>query len=118
MAQDLNIARSLGIPFNKTGLVGFAVAGALAGVVAICIAMVLETIGPSSGDGIAVKALVLILFAGMGNLTGGLICALMLGVIEAMAQAFMPGRWTNAITFGVIMLVILLRPNGVFGSRT
>ena len=118
MAQDLNIARSLGIPFNKTGLVGFGVAGALAGVVAICIAMVLESIGPGSGDGIAVKALVLILFAGMGNLTGGLVCALMLGVIEAMAQAYMPGRWTNAITFGVIMLVILLRPNGVFGSRT
>jgi branched-chain amino acid transport system permease protein len=118
MAQDLDIARSLGIPFNKTGLIGFGIAGALAGVVAICIAMVLEAVSPGSGDGLAVKALVLILFAGMGNLTGGLVCALMLGVVEAMTQAFMPGRWTDAITFGIIMLVILFRPNGVFGSRT
>jgi branched-chain amino acid transport system permease protein len=118
MAQDLEIARSLGIPFNKTGLVGFGVAGALAGVVAIAIAMVLEALNPGVGDAVAVKALVLMLFAGMGNLMGGLVCALMLGVVEAMAQAFMPGRWTDAVTFGFIMLVILLRPNGVFGSRT
>jgi branched-chain amino acid transport system permease protein len=117
MAQDLDIARSLGIPFNKTGLVGFGVAGALAGVVAIAIAMILEAINPGIGDALAVKALVLMLFAGMGNLMGGLVCALMLGVVEAMAQAYMPGRWTEAITFGVIMLVILVRPNGVFGSR-
>ena len=118
MAQDLNIARSLGIPFNKTGLIGFGVAGALAGVVAITTAMILEAINPGIGDALAVKALVLMLFAGMGNLMGGLVCALMLGVVEAMAQALMPGRWTEAITFGVIMLVILVRPNGVFGSRT
>jgi branched-chain amino acid transport system permease protein len=118
MAQDLSIARSLGIPFNKTGLVGFGVSGALAGVVAIAIAMILESINPGIGDALAVKALVLMLFAGMGNLMGGLVCALMLGVVEAMAQALMPGRWTDAITFGVVMLIILMRPNGVFGSRT
>lgn len=117
MAQDLDIARSLGIPFTKTGLVGFGVAGALAGIVAIAIAMTLEAINPGIGDAVAVKALVLMLFAGMGNLMGGLVCALMLGVVEAMAQAFMPGRWTDAITFGIVMLVILVRPNGVFGSR-
>jgi branched-chain amino acid transport system permease protein len=80
--------------------------------------MVLEALNPGVGDALAVKALVLMLFAGMGNLMGGLVCALMLGVVEAMAQAFMPGRWTDAITFGFIMLVILMRPNGVFGSRT
>ncbi|HEX7474994.1 MAG TPA: branched-chain amino acid ABC transporter permease [Dehalococcoidales bacterium] len=118
MAQDLDVARSLGIPFTKTGLVGFAISGALAGIVAILIAMTLEAVNPAMGDALAIRAMVLMLFAGMGNLMGGLVCALMLGVVEAMAQAFMPGRWTEAITFGVVMLVILARPNGVFGART
>jgi branched-chain amino acid transport system permease protein len=118
MAQDLDIARSLGIPFNRTGLVGFGVAGALAGFIAIAIAMKLEAVSPELGDALASKALVLILFAGMGNLMGGMLCALMFGVVEAMAQAFVPGRWTEAIVFGAIMVVILLRPKGVFGERT
>ena len=118
MAQDLDVARTLGIPFNRTGIIGFGIAGILAGIVAILIATTLESASPGLGDSLAIKAMTLMLFAGMGNLTGGMICALILGVVEAMAQAFMPGRWTEAIVFGVIMVVILVRPNGVFGTRT
>ena len=118
MAQDLDIARSLGIPFKKTGIVGFAAAGILAGVSAILVAMTLEMANPALGNFFATKALVLMLFAGLGNLLGAMICALALGIIEALAQAYMPGQWTEAIVFGFIMIVILIRPNGVFGIRT
>jgi branched-chain amino acid transport system permease protein len=118
MAQDLDVARTLGIPFKRTGIIGFGIAGILAGIVAILIAVTLESASPGMGDSLAIKAMTLMLFAGMGNLTGGMICALILGVVEAMAQAFMPGRWTEAIVFGVVMVVILVRPNGVFGTRT
>lgn len=118
MAQDLDIARSLGIPFKKTGIVGFTAAGILAGVSAILVAMTLEMANPALGNFFATKALVLMLFAGLGNLLGAMICALALGIIEALAQAYMPGQWTEAIVFGFIMIVILIRPNGVFGIRT
>jgi branched-chain amino acid transport system permease protein len=117
MAQDLDIARSLGIPFNKTGVTGFAVAGVLAGITAILIAMTLEMASPALGNFFATKALALMLFAGMGNLTGAMICALIVGVVEAIAQTYMPGQWTDAIVFGFIMVIILIRPNGVFGMR-
>jgi branched-chain amino acid transport system permease protein len=117
MAQDLDIARSLGIPFNKTGIIGFAVAGTLAGISAILVAMTLEMASPSLGTAFATKALVLMLFAGMGNLTGAMVCALAVGVVEVLSQSFLPGRWTDAVVFGTIMIVILLRPNGVFGAK-
>ena len=118
MAQDLDVARSLGIPFNQTGIIGFTIAGFLAGVSAILVAMSLEVASPSLGNTFGTKALVLMLFAGMGNLTGVMVCALGIGVVEALTQSFLPGRWNDAIVFGAIMVVILLRPNGVFGTKS
>ena len=55
--------------------------------------------------------------SGMGNLKGGLICALIIGLAEAMATAYLPGRWTEAIVFGFIMAVIIAKPQGLFGAR-
>jgi branched-chain amino acid transport system permease protein len=118
MAQNLDIARLVGIPFNKTGLYSFAIAGVLAGVIAIFTAMTLGSASAALGDSLAIKATVLILFAGMGNLKGGLICALLMGVAEAITMAYLPGRWTEAIVFGTIMIVIIIKPNGLFGTRT
>lgn len=118
MAQNLDVARLLGIPFNKTGIYSFAVAGVLAGITGVFMAMTLGSASPSLGDSLAIKALVLILFAGMGNLKGGLICALFLGLVEALAMAYLPGRWTEAIVFGSIMIIIILKPRGLFGVQT
>lgn len=118
MAQNLRIAKQLGISFTKTGILGFAVAGLLAGLIAILMAMSLGSASAELGDSIAIKGIILMLFAGMGNLKGGLISALMMGVVEALALAYIPGRWTEAIFYGVIMLVILWKPHGLFGDRS
>jgi branched-chain amino acid transport system permease protein len=117
IAQDVGIARLLGIPFNKTGLYGFAIAGLLAGIIALLITMSLGSASSELGDDIAVKAMILMLFAGMGSLKGGLICALLMGLAEAMALAYLPGRWTEAIFFGIIMIVIIWKPRGLFGAQ-
>jgi branched-chain amino acid transport system permease protein len=53
MAQDLDVARTLGIPFNRTGVVGFGIAGLLAGIIAILIVMTLESASPALGDSLA-----------------------------------------------------------------
>ncbi len=117
MAQNLHVARLLGIPFNSTGIYGFAIAGVLAGIIAMLLAMSVGSASADFGNTFAVKAIILMLFAGMGNLKGGLICAIFMGLAETMAQAYLPGRWTEAIFFGIIMLVIIWKPKGVFGAR-
>jgi branched-chain amino acid transport system permease protein len=118
MAQNLDIARLLGIPFNRTGIISFAIAGVLAGIIAVFTSMTLGSASAALGDTLAIKATVLILFAGMGNLKGGLISALLIGVAEALSLAYLPGRWTEAIVFGAIMMVIIIKPNGLFGMKT
>jgi branched-chain amino acid transport system permease protein len=116
MAQNLRVARTLGIPFGQTGLFGFALAGILAAIIALLLIMTVGTCGPSIGDTFATKAIILMLFAGMGNLKGGLMSALFMGLVESMALAYLPGSWTEAIFYGIIMLVIIWKPNGLFGK--
>jgi branched-subunit amino acid ABC-type transport system permease component len=117
MAQNQRVARLLGVPFNKTGIIGFAVAGILAGFIALLLAMTLGSTSAALGDSYAVKGMILVLFAGMGNLRGGLIGAVVMGIAETVAMFYLPGRWSQTVFFGVLMLVILWRPQGVFGAR-
>jgi branched-chain amino acid transport system permease protein len=118
MAQNLRVARLLGVPFGKTGLIGFAVAGLLAGFIALLLAMTLGSTSAELGDAYAVKVMILVLFAGMGNLRGGLIGAVAMGIAETLAVFYLPGRWSQTVFFGVLMLVILWKPRGVFGARS
>lgn len=118
MAQNLEVARLLGIPFNRTGVYSFAIAGVLAGITGVLLAMTLGSASAYLGDSLAIKAVILILFAGTGNLKGGVICALLMGLAETLTQAYLPGRWTEAIVFGAIMIVIIMKPRGLFGAQT
>jgi branched-chain amino acid transport system permease protein len=118
MAQNLRVAKLLGIPFGKTGIIGFAAGGLLAGFIALLLAMTTGSTSAELGDAYAVKVMILVLFSGMGNLRGGLIGAVVMGIIETLAVFYLPGRWSQTVFFGVLMLVILWRPQGVFGSRT
>ena len=118
MAQNPNIATDLGISFSRTGIIGFGMSGIIAGFAALAIAIVNKAVYPTVGNLLGTRAFVLMLFAGMGNLNGGMICAIGLGMVESVAEAFIPGAWTDTITYAIIMLVILVRPDGIFGSRT
>jgi len=117
IAQDINKARLLGIPLNREGIYSFAIGGLLAGITGVFLTMTLGSASATLGDSLAIKAIIVALFAGFGNLKGGVICALVIGVCEALAAAYLPGRWTEAIVFGAIMIAIVVRPRGVFGTQ-
>jgi branched-chain amino acid transport system permease protein len=61
--------------------------------------------------------LAILMLASIGNLKGGLICALILGVVESVVMAYLPGDWTNAIAFSVVVAVLLFKPEGLFGEQ-
>jgi len=117
MAQAPGVARLLGIPVIRTSMYSFGVAGLLAGATAVFLAMALGSAGPTLGDLLALKAIAIALFAGLGNLRGGLFGALILGVAESLIVAYVPGNWSSAIAFAMIMVVIMFKPKGLFGAR-
>ena len=117
MAQDPFVARLLGIPITRTSMSSYIIAGLLGGISAIFLAMAIGSASAPLADTLAMKVLAVALFAGLGNLRGGLIAAYILGLAEGMTLAYLPGDWVNAIAFGMIIVVVMIRPQGLFGMR-
>jgi branched-chain amino acid transport system permease protein len=117
MAQNLSIAKLLGVPIRKMAFLSYGVAGLLGGITAIFLAMALGSAYPSLGDMLAIKVIATVLFAGLGNLKGGLICGLILGVTECMATGYIAGQWSEAVSFGMVMVVVFFRPKGLFNMK-
>jgi branched-chain amino acid transport system permease protein len=117
VAQDTDVAGILGISVSKTAVFSFGLAGLLGGISAILFAISTGTASATLGDNLAIKCLAVLFLASLGNLKGGLICALILGVVESMVMGYLPGDWTNAIAFSVIVVVLLFKPEGLFGAQ-
>ena len=117
MAQNLRVAKMLGVPFGKTGILGFAIAGLLSACIGIVCIMCLGYANAEMCNTFATKAVILMLFAGQGDIKGGILSSILMGVVEAMALAYLPGRWTEAIFYGFIMIIIIIKPNGLFSKK-
>ncbi|KPJ87975.1 MAG: hypothetical protein AMS17_06930 [Spirochaetes bacterium DG_61] len=116
MGQSPFSARLLGIPIVRTRIYSYIIAGLMGGISAIFLAMAIGTASSSLGDNLALKVMAVAMFAGVGNLGGGLVAALILGLAEGMVLAYLPGDWSQAIAFGMIMIIVMIRPKGLFGT--
>ncbi len=117
IAEDPDGARLVGIPLLKTGFQSYALTGLLGGLTAVMMAVLLGSASAGLGDQLGHKVLAVSIIAGLGNLTGGLIVGLLLGILEAIIQGYLAGSWSNAIAFVIMLVIILAKPKGVFGSK-
>lgn len=117
VAVDWRIARLLGIAVDKVAAITWAISGLLAGIIGILFALTLGAVSPALGSTLSFKGLAIILVAGLGSFSGAVVCGLGLGIVEVMAQTYVGGSWRDAIAFGLIFVVILIKPRGVFGSQ-
>ena len=117
IAEDPNGAGLVGIPLLSTGLQSYALSGILGGLIAVLLAMLLGSASPGLGEQVAHKVLAVSIIAGLGNLAGGLVVGLLLGILEAIVQGYISGSWSNAIAFVIMLIVILAKPKGLFGTR-
>jgi branched-chain amino acid transport system permease protein len=69
------------------------------------------------GSSIELKGLAIIVLGGMGSITGAVIGALILGVVETLSVAYISSSYRDAIAFGVMFLILVLRPSGLLGKR-
>jgi len=96
----------------KTGVVAFGAAlAALAG----AIAAPLIPVEPTMGFSIIIDCFVVVIVGGLGNIGGAVFAALLLGMTRAFGEQFVPD-WIGVLTYGVLVLTLLLRPQGVFGK--
>lgn len=117
MGQSPFAARLLGIPILRTSIYSYLIAGLLAGISAVFLAMTLGAAAGPLGNLLAIKMFAVAIFAGLGNIKGGLIAAIILGLAESFALGYIPGQWVNVIAFGMVMVGVMWKTEGVFGLR-
>ena len=81
MAQDTEVAAMMGISIPKTMFISFALGGLLSGIVAILMVVSLGSASAELGNNITLMCLAILFLAGIGNLKGGLICAIFVGIV-------------------------------------
>jgi branched-chain amino acid transport system permease protein len=105
----------VGIDVNRTARLAFALGGALAASGGVVISMY-QTFTATSGVVFTMKALIVVIMGGAGNLLGALVAGLMLGLVETFVAAYVDPGLTLAATYGIFLAVLLWRPSGLFGK--
>ena len=116
VSEDKEAAELMGISVNRTITVTFAIGSALAGVAAIFYGAAYTYIRPTTGAMPGIKAFTAAVFGGIGSIPGAFLGGLLLGIIEAMAQAYISTNLANSIVFAVLIVVLLVKPAGLLGK--
>ena len=116
--DDPDMATSFGIDTIKVRYLNFFIGSALAAVAGIFISLLSNLVEPTMGGVPSYKALAIIVLGGLGNVTGTLIASLLLGVVEAFGTIYIGSVLDrDAIAFAVLIVILMLRPQGLFASR-
>lgn len=114
-SEDITAATLMGISPHRVNAIAFAIGIALAGAAGVAVATTFP-FNPFAGFVFSLKALVALALGGIGNVAGALAGGIILGLIEAYVQYFVSGGWTNAFAYGVFLLVLMLKPEGLFSK--
>lgn len=115
-SQNPEAARVVGIDPDRIYMLTFAIASALAALGGALIGP-LFLIFPQMGDAPLLKALAAIVLGGMASVPGAVIGGLAIGIAEAVSTLFFPTDYRDTVVFGLLILVLLVRPWGLFGVR-
>ncbi len=116
-AQDRDAAALMGISINKTITLTFAIGSAMAGIAGVLLCSAYPSLSPYTGAMPGIKAFVAAVFGGIGSIPGAMIGGLVLGVIEILSRTYISSQLADAIVFGVLIVVLLVRPTGLLGKK-
>lgn len=118
-AIGVDAETSSGMGVNRTALAlgTMAVAGALAGLAGALLTFHLGAIAPETGDQLIIKAFAVIVLGGLGSMAGTVIGAYVLASAETFVLFMNWGTWVDAVSFGLIFLILLARPQGLLGRK-
>ena len=117
VSEDKEAAELMGISVNRTITVTFAIGSALAGVAAIFYGAAYTYIRPTTGAMPGIKAFTAAVFGGIGSIPGAMLGGVLLGVIEQLSKTYISTLWADAIVFGVLVAVLVVKPTGLLGKR-
>ena len=117
VSEDKGAAELMGINVNRTISMTFAIGSALAAVAGILYICQYQSLRPTLGALPGIKAFVAAVLGGIGTVPGAMLGGIVLGIIESMSKAYISTELSDAIVFGVLVIVLLVKPTGLLGKR-
>lgn len=117
VSQDRIAAALLGVNIERTIAATFFIASALGGAAGILTGLEYNSVSIDMAGSIELKGLAVIILGGMGSITGAVIGGFVIGAVETLAVAYGLSEWRDALTFGVMFVILVARPAGIFGAR-
>jgi len=118
VSENTETARLLGIRVPWIVVITFALASVLAGIAGVLVGIAYHSIYPLMGIEIGLKGLAIIIIGGMGNVVGAMFSGLLVGLMEVFSVAYISSSYKDAFTFGLMVLILIWKPEGLFGSVT
>ena len=115
-SEDKGAAQLMGINVNRTISMTFAIGSALAAVAGVLLCSFNSQLMPTTGSMPGIKAFTAAVFGGIGSIPGAFLGGLLLGILEAMAKAYISMQLANSIVFAVLIVVLLVKPSGLLGK--
>ena len=115
-SEDKAAAQLMGINVNKTISLTFAIGSALAAIAGVLLCSSYPTLMPTTGSMPGIKAFTAAVFGGIGSIPGAFLGGILLGIIESLAKAYISTQLANTVVFGVLIIVLLVRPAGLLGK--
>lgn len=116
VSEDYGAAELVGINVNQVMTMTFAIGSALAGVASVLYVASYPQIQPFMGSMLGIKAFTAAVLGGIGSIPGAVVGGLILGIIEVLTRAYLSSAYADAIVFVILILVLLIQPNGLFGK--
>ncbi len=116
MAQHERAALMLGINSDRMANIALGIGSALAGISAVAV-MPLGNVNCESGYSVLTNAIAVCVIGGLGSWVGTILAALILGLATTIMSALGGTMWNNVLVFGLIILILIVRPSGLFGQQ-
>jgi len=119
IAWSERTSRLLGINVDFVIAQTFFISGALAGAAGVLLGLAFNRLEPTMGHEVELAGLTVIIVGGMGSIGGAALAAFLVGMIRVLSVAYVDSSFRDAFVFGLLILVLLIRPSGIFGrSKT
>ena len=117
VSEDKGAAQLMGINVDGTIALTFAIGSGLAAVAGVLLCSAYPSLTPYTGSMPGIKAFVAAVFGGIGSIPGALVGGILLGIIEIFGKAYISSQMADAIVFAVLIIVLLVKPSGLFGKN-
>jgi branched-chain amino acid transport system permease protein len=117
-AQNPIAARLMGINTDAVIGITFAIGGALAGAGSVVYSLYINTISFTMGFQNGLYAFTAAVLGGIGRIPGAVLGGLIIGLVRSFGSAYVGENWSDALVFGILIVILVFRPTGLLGSPT